>query len=113
VVALGAGAWDVSTGVVCLGAGVCTGACVRGCTGWVCTGACVGDGTCVRGGTVGATVVVEGDAEACAESSGAGNMAAAAATAPNFLTPQTTGLLVISISLRPIRQRTATRVDPL
>jgi hypothetical protein len=79
---------------------------------WGCTvGTCAG--ACVWGGCVGATVVVEGDAKACAESSGAGNMAAAAATAPIFLIPETAGLLVISISLRPIRQRTATRVTPL
>lgn len=92
------------------------GACGWGCTGGTCAGAWVRGGTgvcigaCVRG-TVGATVVVEGDAKDCAESSGAGNMAAAAATAPIFLTPQTAGLLVISISLHRIRQRTATRVD--
>jgi hypothetical protein len=84
------GAWIVGACVVVLRGG---GASVAG----VLTGR--GTFTCVCGGTVGTTGVVEGDARACADSNGAANMAATAASAPIFPTAEIGAFLVIYIFL--------------
>ena len=88
------GAWIVGACVVALGG---AGASVVG----VLTGR--GTFTCACCGTVGTTGVVEGDARACADSNGAANVAATAATAPIFLTADAGAFLIIYIFLRPTR----------
>jgi hypothetical protein len=110
------GAWLVGAGCVVAGTGV-TGTFVVG--AWV-IGACVvalggagasvvgvltgrGTFTCACCDTVGTTGVVEGDARAGADSNGAANVAATAATAPIFLTAETGALVVIYIFLPPTR----------